>query len=134
MDRPCHRKRTPPMLIAATASLQLFAPVIIIASTSMAVLAAQRLLMSRKVHVARASSDPLLDLADAEFPIFTPPEPATPTRFVESPIAAIQPAIREDEVTLHFVRGRRVPSPADSASMTLRSERVYLEVEDLIAC
>lgn len=182
-------------ILAASASFQMFAPVIAVSAATVGLLALNRFAMSRKVHVARSSSDPLLEMSDcdsfskvaprrsapaeeiaelrvgravemiadrtadpgaalsaaraqelaeiaaeraarlvAEFVAEVGAKPATPEPFERSPIVELHLGAREDETTIRFVRGRRGPSPADSASMTLEAERVYLEPGELIAC
>lgn len=92
-----------------------------------------QLRVGQAVEMTREGAlDPIAELSAARASELAEMAAERATRLVAEFVAEV--AAREDETTLRFSRERREPSPADSASMTLEAERVYLDPSELIAC
>ena len=117
-------------LIATVSTIQLFAPVLIAAGTAVGVSVLGRTLARRNVDQALAEVGGPWTPLHADVSEGTIQVAEVPALNFEASVTLL---LNEAETSLVAARAA-VISAADSASMTLRAKRVYLDASDLVEC
>ena len=120
-------------LLATAASLELFAPLLVASASVVALMVLGRVVAQRNYTRAQKSDRRSFGPSTQVFVAEAGPSGSSAT-FRPSVILDItKPS--DSELTRSFVRPAvRDISPADSAAMTLRAKRVYLDPSDIIEC